>query len=118
MPELPDMEVFRRCVDATSRYQKIRSVAGRNEMILGRVSARKLQCALNFRERLEETRGGVRATPMNQKNLAGIGNVYSDEILFQARLHPETSVARLDGSSPREVPQRDTAGTRDRDRTR
>ena len=55
---------------------------------------------------------------MNQKNLAGIENVYSGEILFQARLHPETSVARLDGSSPREVPQRDTAGTRDRDRTR
>ena len=33
---------------------------------------------------------------MNQKMLAGIGNLYSDEILFQARIHPKTSVAQLD----------------------
>ncbi|MEJ2375499.1 MAG: zinc finger domain-containing protein, partial [Pseudolabrys sp.] len=28
--------------------------------------------------------------------IAGIGNVYSDEILFQARLHPQTQVEDLD----------------------
>src|SRR5215204_7076165 len=99
MPELPDVEAFRGYVDATSRHQKIKLVAVRNEKILGRVCARKLQRALNFRERLEGTRGGGRAMLMNQKNLAGIGNVYSDEIIYQARLHPETSVAHLDGSS-------------------
>jgi formamidopyrimidine-DNA glycosylase len=33
---------------------------------------------------------------MNQKFLAGIGNTYSEEILFQAQLHPRTSVAHLD----------------------
>src|SRR5215211_30205 len=99
MPELPDVEVFRRYVHATSIHQKIKSVAVRNEEILGGVSARKLQRALNFRERLEGTRGGVRATLMNQKYLAGIGNVYSDEILLQARLHPKTSLAHLDGPS-------------------
>ena len=62
MPELPDLEVFRRYVDATSRHQKIKSVAVRHEKILRRVSARKLQRARNSRERLEGTRGGVRAT--------------------------------------------------------
>jgi formamidopyrimidine-DNA glycosylase len=103
MPELPDVEAFRPYVDATSRHQKIKSVAVRNEKILGRVCARKLQRALNFRERLEGTRGEVRATLMNQKILAGIGNVYSDEILFQARLHPETRVAHLDGSTLEEL---------------
>ena len=36
---------------------------------------------------------------MNQKVMAGIGNLYSDEILFQARIHPRTSVARLDDPS-------------------
>src|SRR5215216_1858367 len=118
MPELPDVEIFRRYVDATSRHQKIKSVAVRNEKILGGVCARKLQRALNFRERLEGTRGGVRATLMNQKFLTGIGNVYSDGILFQARLHPETSVAHLDGSSPRRALQRDTADAGDGDRTR
>jgi len=115
MPELPDVEVFRRYVDATSIHQKIKSVAVRNEKVLGGVSARKLQRALNFRERLEGTRGGVRATLMNQKILAGIGNVYSDEILFQARLHPETSVARR--FDPRIALQRDTVGAGDGDRT-
>src|SRR5215203_1190218 len=117
MPELPDVEVFRRYVNATSIHQKIKLVAVRNEKILGGVSARKLQRALNFRERLEGTRGGVRATLMNQNLLAGIGNVYSDEIIYQARLHPETSVAHLDGSGPRIAPQRDTAGAGDGDRT-
>jgi formamidopyrimidine-DNA glycosylase len=115
MPELSGVKIFRRYVDATSRHQIIKSLAVRNEKILGGDSARKLQRAMNFRERLEGTRGGVRATLMNQKILAGIGNVYSDEILFQARLHPETSVARR--FDPRRTPQRDTAGAGDGDRT-
>lgn len=32
---------------------------------------------------------------MDQSQLAGIGNIYSDEILFQARLHPRTRVEKL-----------------------
>src|SRR5215210_6100211 len=116
MPELPDVEAFfRRYVNATLRNQKVKSVAVRNEKVLGGVSARKLQRSLNFRERLEGTRGGVRATLMNQKILAGIGNIYSDEIIFQARLHPETSVARR--FDPRIAPQRDTVGAGGSDRT-
>jgi formamidopyrimidine-DNA glycosylase len=35
MPELPDVEVFKRYMDATSSHQKIRSVGVRNEKILG-----------------------------------------------------------------------------------
>src|SRR5215213_8894528 len=57
----------------------------------------------SFRERLKGTRGRAKATLMNQKILAGIGNVYSDEILFQARLHPRASVAHLDGSTLEEL---------------
>jgi formamidopyrimidine-DNA glycosylase len=40
---------------------------------------------------------------MNQNLLAAIGNVYSDKIHFQARLHPETRVAHLDGSTLEEL---------------
>jgi len=32
---------------------------------------------------------------MDQKTLAGIGNVYSDEILFQSGIHPRTKIDRL-----------------------
>ena len=103
MPELPDVEVFRQYVDATLRHQKIKSVAVRNEKILGRVCARKLQRALNFRQRFEGRKGGVKAALMNQNLLAAIGNVYSYKIHFQARLHPETRVAHLDGSTLEEL---------------
>jgi formamidopyrimidine-DNA glycosylase len=115
MLELPDVEVFRQYVDATSIHQKIKSVAVRNEKILGRVCARKLQRALNFGQRFEGRKGGVKGTLMNQNLLAAIGNVYSDKIHFQARLHPETSVARR--FDPRRAPQRDMAGARDCDTT-
>ena len=103
MPELPDVEVFRRYVDTTSIHQKIKSVAVRNEKVLGGVCARKLQRALNFRQRFEGRKGGVKATLMNQNLLAAIGNVYSYKIHFQARLHPETRVAHLDGSTLEEL---------------
>jgi formamidopyrimidine-DNA glycosylase len=32
---------------------------------------------------------------MNQKLLAGIGNVYADELLFQAGIHPESTVSKF-----------------------
>ena len=195
MPELPDVEVFRRYIDSTSLHQKIESVEVRDGRILGGVSARELQSALkgrtfestrrhgknlfvvldgggwllmhfgmtgdleyfedrdldpphdrvlisfdngyhlafqdqrmfgrvdlvedpesfvrekklgpdsleldpaSFRERFEGRKGSVKAALMNQQVLAGVGNIYSDEILFQARLHPETRIEQLDDAA-------------------
>lgn len=48
-----------------------------------------------FSERLRSKHGKVKSVLMNQSVLAGIGNVYADEILFQARLHPETKMGAL-----------------------
>jgi formamidopyrimidine-DNA glycosylase len=56
-----------------------------------------------FWKRLEKKRGEIKATLMNQQVFAGIGNIYSDEILFQVRIHPRTSVARLDGDALRDL---------------
>ncbi|MDG3004508.1 DNA-formamidopyrimidine glycosylase [Paludisphaera mucosa] len=50
--------------------------------------------------RLKRTRRAVKPTLMDQKVLAGIGNIYADEILFEARLHPLKVAADL---TPREV---------------
>jgi formamidopyrimidine-DNA glycosylase len=36
---------------------------------------------------------------MNQQVVAGVGNIYSDEILFQARVHPGTEVQRIDDAA-------------------
>jgi formamidopyrimidine-DNA glycosylase len=40
-------------------------------------------------------RGALKAILLNQKLIAGIGNLYADEILFRARMHPATDAARL-----------------------
>lgn len=194
MPELPDVEVFKRYLDSTSLRQKISSAEVKNEKILGEASSRKLERELtgkefesarrhgnylfvdldggawlllhfgmtgylkyfkdmedepphdrflitfdngfhlafdcqrmlgkvdlvgspenlieseglgpdpltldfpSFRERLEGRRGAIKSTLMNQQVFAGIGNVYSDEILFQARIHPKTNTGQLDDS--------------------
>jgi formamidopyrimidine-DNA glycosylase len=44
---------------------------------------------------LEGRRGGVKATLMNQRVVAGIGNELSDEILWRARIHPARAVDAL-----------------------
>ena len=48
-----------------------------------------------FARLLEGRSGPIKARLMDQSLLAGIGNEYSDEILFQARLHPQTDTSRL-----------------------
>lgn len=47
--------------------------------------------------------GAIKSTLMNQKVLAGLGNVYTDEILFQARVHPKTPVSELKVAGMRSV---------------
>lgn len=49
-----------------------------------------------FRRVIEGRRGGIKSLLMNQSAIAGIGNIYSDEILFQAGIHPATRVDALD----------------------
>jgi formamidopyrimidine-DNA glycosylase len=39
-------------------------------------------------------RGAVKAILLNQKLMAGIGNLYADEILFRASIHPALEAAR------------------------
>ena len=48
-----------------------------------------------FKEILGKHRGAVKAILLNQQLIAGIGNLYADEILFRARMHPATEAARL-----------------------
>jgi formamidopyrimidine-DNA glycosylase len=48
-----------------------------------------------FKAIFQTHRGAVKALLLNQKLIAGIGNLYADEILFRARMHPATQAARL-----------------------
>ncbi len=56
---------------------------------LDEVDAERFAKLLNYR------RGAIKSALMDQSLLAGIGNVYSDEILYRARLHPATKVKAL-----------------------
>jgi formamidopyrimidine-DNA glycosylase len=51
--------------------------------------------AEGFRALARGRRGNVKSWLMNQHVIAGIGNVYADEILFQARVWPRRSVTAL-----------------------
>lgn len=51
-----------------------------------------------FVELLAGKRGSIKSALMNQSVIAGIGNVYSDEILFQTKIHPARAVSDLDAA--------------------
>ena len=53
----------------------------------------------SFKRALSVTRASIKSALMDQKRIAGIGNIYSDEILFQAGVHPQKKASQLDESS-------------------
>jgi formamidopyrimidine-DNA glycosylase len=191
MPELPDVEIFKRYLDATSLHQRIDDVSVRNAYILKDITARELARGLKgrrfessrrhgkhlfvrtdgelwlrlhfgmtgsleyfkddgqapqhtrvlfvfcnnhclafddqrqfgqiglledvdeflekhalgpdaleidpeeFKKIVGKRRGAVKSILLNQRFIAGIGNIYADEILFRVRLHPATEISRL-----------------------
>jgi len=48
-----------------------------------------------FQECLKNKKGKIKQVLMDQKVIAGIGNIYSDEILWQAKIHPFKDVSLL-----------------------
>ncbi|MGK7368768.1 MAG: Fpg/Nei family DNA glycosylase [Candidatus Halalkalibacterium sp. M3_1C_030] len=48
-----------------------------------------------FKKLLKDKRGMIKSALMDQSFIAGIGNECSDEILYQARIYPKTTVADL-----------------------
>jgi formamidopyrimidine-DNA glycosylase len=49
-----------------------------------------------FKEIFEKRRGAIKSALMDQHILSGIGNIYSDEILFQSCIYPKMPVNKLD----------------------
>jgi len=57
----------------------------------------------DLRALLRGYRGGVKSLLMEQSSIAGIGNIYSDEIVFQARIDPRRPAASLDDAAVRRL---------------
>jgi formamidopyrimidine-DNA glycosylase len=57
-----------------------------------------------FKEALsKKKRGKIKQVLMDQNIIAGIGNIYSDEILWQAKIHPFKDVSKLKDDQLKEI---------------
>ncbi len=48
-----------------------------------------------FNKRIHGRKGAIKPTLMNQEVIAGIGNIYADEILYQSKIHPKTKADKI-----------------------
>jgi formamidopyrimidine-DNA glycosylase len=63
---------------------------------LGQLGPEPLVCSAgDFAERLASRKGRLKSLLLDQRFLAGIGNIYADESLFEARLHPLAPASSL-----------------------
>lgn len=58
-----------------------------------------------FAERLSGRRTGIKSALMDQAVMAGVGNIYADEVLYQAGIAPQRRVPDLDEAALRKVYQ-------------
>lgn len=56
-----------------------------------------------FKDILKNKKGKVKQVIMKPEVIAGIGNIYSSEALWQAKIHPEKNVAKLSDSELRSL---------------
>jgi formamidopyrimidine-DNA glycosylase len=48
-----------------------------------------------FLENSQGKKGSIKGFLLNQKHLAGVGNLYADEICYQTQVHPASSVSAI-----------------------
>jgi formamidopyrimidine-DNA glycosylase len=66
---------------------------------LSRLGPEPMEIGLvDFQARMKQRKTSVKALLLNQAFLAGMGNIYVDETLFAARVHPLAIAARLSAS--------------------
>lgn len=69
----------------------------RKDEELKKLGPEPLEKSFTF-EKLKEVlpkKGKIKQVLMDQNVIAGIGNIYSDEILFEAKIHPEKEVSKI-----------------------
>ncbi|HKD07000.1 MAG TPA: DNA-formamidopyrimidine glycosylase family protein, partial [Bryobacteraceae bacterium] len=57
----------------------------------------------DFAGRLKERRSSIKAVLLNQAVVRGVGNIYADEALFRAGIHPQAWAARLRADRARKL---------------
>ncbi len=64
---------------------------------LGREPLERAFTARRLAERLEGRKAPIKAALLDQRTVAGLGNIYVDEALWRAEIHPLRPAATLDG---------------------
>ncbi len=59
----------------------------------------------DFIRLLQTRRGRIKSTLLNQKFIAGIGNIYADEVLFEAKIHPEEKPCNINSNRLKKLHQ-------------
>ena len=85
-PDLRRHAALRARVDRAGDPRRPRGLLGGEGRDRAAVAALHRPCA---RALLDGRRGPIKAVLLNQALVAGLGNMYVDEALFQARIHPE-----------------------------
>lgn len=67
------------------------------------VGADPLQVTLPALRKLLTRRRRIKALLMDQQPISGLGNIYCDEVLYRAGIHPLTPAARLDAEAVRRL---------------
>jgi formamidopyrimidine-DNA glycosylase len=88
---------FRLAFDDQRKFGEIELIEDVDEFLQTRgLGPDALENSLShFKAIVGKHRGAVKAILLNQQLIAGIGNLYADEILFRARMHPAAETARL-----------------------
>jgi formamidopyrimidine-DNA glycosylase len=69
---------------------------GAHERVLGGLGVEPLEVSeAEFRTRIQARKSRIKAVLLNQAVLRGIGNIYADESLWRAKIHPEKIGAQL-----------------------
>lgn len=94
------------------RYRNMRKLGGvwlahdQEELdgILGRLGPDALTLGRKeFLMRLAKRRGSIKAALMDQRLVAGVGNIIADEVLWHARIHPKRTIDSLDEDERRRL---------------
>ena len=78
------------------KFKLVKSSQIENIEDLKSLGPEPLEITENDFVRLVQTRRGrIKSTLLNQKFIAGIGNIYADEVLFEAKIHPEERACNI-----------------------
>ena len=75
------------------------------EVLKGKKAAKGEPRSPRFAGEAGQRRGKIKQILMNQEIIAGIGNIYSDEVLWKAKVHPFKDVSRLTEKELKEIYQ-------------